>query len=139
MGTRAVYVSDSDRTASEEVTGRKERLGGKAQITLENYPRIVFGVNVKLERHISFLKKPRAKVLEALWKSSLDEDNLHASQAVGAFFLQRGVQGIVFPSVVTQGANLVVFVANCGAGSLEIANLAGLRSKLTEMGRPRPK
>lgn len=36
VGTRAVYLADSDRAASNEVLTRKKRLGGKAQITLEN-------------------------------------------------------------------------------------------------------
>jgi len=139
IGTRAVYVSDSDRTASEEVTARKERLGGKAQISLEKYPRIVFAVNVQLERHISFLKKPRDRILEALWKSSLDEDNLGASQVVGAFFHRLGIQGILFPSVVIQGTNLIAFVANCAGGSLQIVNLDELTRKIKEITRVLPK
>jgi len=48
VGTRAVYLSESDAGASGEVLARKLRLGGQAQISLEKYPRIVFAVAVSL-------------------------------------------------------------------------------------------
>jgi RES domain-containing protein len=50
VGTPAVFLAESDSAASEEVLARKRRLGGSAQITLDKYPRIVFGVEVSLDR-----------------------------------------------------------------------------------------
>jgi len=35
VGTRAVFLAESDSVASEEVLARKPRLGGSAQITLD--------------------------------------------------------------------------------------------------------
>jgi RES domain-containing protein len=38
-GTRAVYGSLDEETAAREVTARKARLGGRAIISLKDYPR----------------------------------------------------------------------------------------------------
>ena len=56
VGTRSVFLAESDSAASGEVLARKQRLGGNAQITLDKYPRIVFGVSVSLERVLDFTK-----------------------------------------------------------------------------------
>jgi hypothetical protein len=74
VGTRATYVSDSDKTATEEVTGRKERLGGKALIDLNKYPRVVFGVVVRLDRHVNLARKLRSPLLEKLRQACLHEE-----------------------------------------------------------------
>ena len=50
VGTRAVYLSATDSGASKEVTARKARLGGAAQITTDKYPRVVYAVAVSLKR-----------------------------------------------------------------------------------------
>lgn len=42
VGTAAVYLAESDAVASHEVTARKARLGGAAQISLDKYPRRMF-------------------------------------------------------------------------------------------------
>ena len=52
VGVKAVYVSREDATASNEVTARKARLGAASQITIERYPRVVFGVRVRLQKHV---------------------------------------------------------------------------------------
>ena len=49
VGTAAVYLAQSDAVASHEVTARKARLGGEAQISLDKYPRIVFTVEFTLQ------------------------------------------------------------------------------------------
>jgi hypothetical protein len=46
---------------------------------------------------------------------------------VAAHLQKAGVQGLVFPSVVAGGDdNLIVYLANCKAGSLELENEAEL-------------
>jgi RES domain-containing protein len=50
IGTRAVYLSATDSRASQEVTARKVRLGGAAQISTDRYPRVVYAVAVHLKR-----------------------------------------------------------------------------------------
>jgi hypothetical protein len=49
-GTLAVFLSATDQLATAEVTMRKSRLGGSALISVDKYPRIVFGIEVSLER-----------------------------------------------------------------------------------------
>jgi RES domain-containing protein len=50
LGTKAVYLNATDSGTGTELLARKSRLGGASQITLDKYPRIVFGVEVNLER-----------------------------------------------------------------------------------------
>ena len=56
IGKKALYVSDSEQTLLWKISGRKSRLGGKALIDLDKYPRVTFRVDLKLERHISFVE-----------------------------------------------------------------------------------
>jgi RES domain-containing protein len=51
-GTRAVYASDSEETVLREISIRKQRLSGKAQIDLDRYPRVTFRLQIKLKRHV---------------------------------------------------------------------------------------
>jgi RES domain-containing protein len=50
VGTKAVYLSESDSAASNEVTARKARLGGSSQISTDKYPRLVFRVAFDLRK-----------------------------------------------------------------------------------------
>jgi hypothetical protein len=125
-GLRATYLSDSDATASSEVTERKRRLGGDALITLDKYPRIVFGVIITLERHLDFTQPFPERILESLRARSLHPTRLVASQKIGALFAGRGVQAIRFPSVSSHasGDNLAIYVDNCPSAALDIVNAA---------------
>jgi len=68
---RAVYLSATDSGASKEVTARKARLGGSAQISTDKYPRVVYAVAVNLKRVLD---------LSALGASQAGEAvRLHAS------------------------------------------------------------
>ena len=44
------YLSATDSGASNEVTARKARLGGVAQINTDGYPRVVYAVVVGLKK-----------------------------------------------------------------------------------------
>jgi len=85
VGTKATYLSDSDSTASAEVTEQKRRLGGKSLITLDKYPRVIFGVKVSLVRHVDLTPHSRSSTLGTLVQACLDPINLETSQAAGAF------------------------------------------------------
>ncbi len=61
VGTVAVYLAESDAVASHEVTARKARLGGAAQISLDKYPRIVFTVEFTLQKVVDLTMKPPAR------------------------------------------------------------------------------
>ena len=97
VGTRAVFLAESDSAASDEVLARKRRLGGNAQITLDKYPRIVFGVTVTLERVLDLNKRPLPKGLASVRQSCLAPDDLTPSMELGDLLRQRSVQGIVLP------------------------------------------
>ena len=74
IGMRGVYLADSDAGASAEVLARKKRLGGASQISLDKYPRVVFAVDVGLERVLSLVRKPRNSALAAIRDACLDDD-----------------------------------------------------------------
>jgi RES domain-containing protein len=120
-GTRAVYMSLDEETALREATARKARLGGRSQIQLKDYPRMTFVIAVRLLRcaDLRGLKSDRegAELLKACSTGELE-----ASQAVGQYLFDRGVQGIVFPSVVCEGANLVVCRDVKPAGVIDVPN-----------------
>jgi RES domain-containing protein len=123
LGVRAVYLSTTDTGASKETTARKSRLGGSALISTAKYPRIVFAVTTKLQRVLRLedlgLSGPGGDVRRAC----LEENDLSASVRVATLLEKAGIQGIIFPSVVKGGDdNLIVYVANCGAGALHIQN-----------------
>ena len=71
VGTPAVFLAESDSAASEEVLARKRRLGGSAQITLDKYPRIVFGVAVSLDRVLDLSKRGLPKAIASVRQSCL--------------------------------------------------------------------
>jgi len=133
--TRAVYLSESDAGASDEVLARKLRLGGQAQISLEKYPRIVFAVAVSLSRVVDLRRRPRLQVAASLRQFCLALDDLSVSMEVGSVLKKRRIQGVLFPSVVGTDANLVVYVQNCPHSSLAILNADKLKEKVKEMAR----
>jgi hypothetical protein len=59
--------------------------------------------------------------------------------AVAAELIAARVQALIFPSVVGGADNLVVYLANCGPGALEIRNAKELISKAKRIAaKPRP-
>ena len=122
VGTKGVYLANSDAGASSEVLARKNRLGGASQISLDKYPRIVFAVDVELERVVSLVRKPRNASLASIRKNSLDDDPAF-SQDVGKFLVNAGVQGLLFKSRVGSGVNLLIFPDNCAPDQLKVQKL----------------
>lgn len=122
IGTRGVYLADSDAGASEEVLARKKRLGGASQISLDKYPRVVFAVDVELERTVSLVRRPRNSALAAIRNASFEND-LSYSQHVGRFLADSGIQGLLFKSSVGAGVNLLVFLENCAFSQLKVRKL----------------
>jgi RES domain-containing protein len=135
VGTRAVYLAGSDETASREVLARKKRLGNTSQITLDKYPRIVFAVNVTLQKVLTWLRKPRSVALIEIRESCLALDDLTRSQELGQALLAAGVQGIIFPSVVGTGRNLIVYRENCRPSSLALHNADQMQDRIAEIAK----
>ena len=122
-GVRAVYLSTTDTGASKETTARKSRLGGAALISTTKYPRIVFAVITKLQRVVRLEDLGTSDPGDDVRKACLEENDLAASVHVATQLQNAGIQGIIFPSVVNGGDdNLVVYVANCDSGALQIQN-----------------
>jgi RES domain-containing protein len=122
IGMRCVYLADTDAGASAEVLARKKRLGNASQITLDKYPRVVFAVDVELERVVSLIRKPGNLALAAIRAASLVDD-LSYSQDVGRFLANSGIQGLLFKSLVGAGVNLMAFLENCDSNQLIVRNL----------------
>lgn len=135
VGTRAVYLSELDAGASGEVLARKLRLGGKAQISLEKYPRIVFAVSISLNRVVDLRKNLRIKSAATLRRACFAVDDLSISMQVGSALVKRGIQGVLFPSVVGGATNLIVYLQNSKRDSLQIVNVEELQEKVREMAR----
>ncbi len=133
VGTRAVFLAESDSAASREVLARKQRLGGNAQITLDRYPRVVFGVSVSLERVLDLFKRGFPKALVPVRQRCLAPDDLTPSMELGDLLRARSIQGLVFRSAVGHGKNLIVYLEHCPADALEIHNVAELMKKMRQI------
>ena len=139
IGTRAVYLAESDVVASGEVLARKQRLGGNAQITLNKYPRIVFGVSVSLERVLDFTKRGLPTNLLAVRQNCLGPNDLLPSIELGDLLRARSIQGLVFRSAVGRGKNLIVYLEQCLPNALEIHNSSELLKKMRHILKPGPR
>ena len=123
VGTRAVYLSATDSGASKEVTARKARLGGAAQISTSQYPRVVYAVAVNLDRSLDLAGWSSSDPGKAIASACLSIDDLTASMDLAQILETEGIQGLAFPSVVAGGDdNLVVYISNCTAGSITLQN-----------------
>ena len=133
VGTPAVFLAESDSAASEEVLARKRRLGGSAQITLDKYPRIVFGVAVSLDRVLDLSKRGLPKAITSVRQSCFAPDDLIPSMELGDLLRARSIQGLIFPSAVGRGKNLIVYLEQCPGAALEIHNAVELMKKMRQI------
>lgn len=122
IGMKAVYLADSDSGASAEVLARKKRLGGASQISLDKYPRVIYAVDVMLDRVVKLARKPRDPVLASVWAKCLDADIAY-SQEVGPFLTSSRIQGLLFKSTIGKNINLMVFLENCDSSQLKVRQL----------------
>ena len=122
IGMKGVYLAESDAAASAEVLARKKRLGGASQISLDKYPRVIYAVDVALDRVAKLTRKPRDPVLVSIWTKSLDPDITY-SQQVGPFLASAGIQGLLFKSTIGTSKNLIVFLDNCDPAQLKVRQL----------------
>jgi len=122
IGMKGVYLAESDAGASAEVLARKKRLGGASQISLDKYPRVIYAVDVALDRVVKLTRKPRDPVLVSIWTKSLDPDITY-SQEVGPLLASAGIQGLLFKSTIGTSTNLIVFLDNCDPAQLKVRQL----------------
>jgi len=122
VGIRAVYLSATDSGASKEITARKARLGGAAQISTDKYPRVVYAVALSLKRALDLSALGSSQAGEAVRLACLNKADLTPSMELSRELEAEGIQGLLFPSVVGGDDNLVVYRANCGRRVLTLQN-----------------
>ena len=128
-GTRAVYGSLDDETATREATARKARLGGAGIISLKDDPRVTYVISIKAKKCLDLRNVGADAVLKDLLAAVSDPDDLEASQEIGAYLFGEGIDAIIFPSVTGSGANIVVFLDADPTPKVTINN----RKKILEM------
>lgn len=108
-GVRAVYASVDEDVAIRESAARTARLAGRAGIPIVDYPRITYVIAFRLTRHVDFTTIDDD--VAAIVPPCLDQQDLSASQEIGDFCREHGVQGILYPSAIPgfSGRNLVAF------------------------------
>jgi hypothetical protein len=82
---------------------------GEAQISLKDHPRLTYVISVGAKRCLDLRKAGDDAVLKETLKAALDPDDLSASEEVGDYLGAKGIDAIIFRSVVCSGANVVVF------------------------------
>jgi RES domain-containing protein len=122
VGTRAVYLSATDSGAGKEVTARKARLGGAAQISTDKYPRVVYAVAVNLKTTLDLSALGSSQTANAIKAAVLAKNDLTASMDLARELEGEGIQGLLFPSVVGGDDNLIVYLANCSPKTLALKN-----------------
>jgi RES domain-containing protein len=133
VGTKAVYLADSDVGASTEVLARKKRLGDSSQISLDKYPRVVYAVDVHVDRVVKLIRKPRNPVLASIWTKSMESDIAY-SQGIGRFLAHVGIQGLLFKSTIGKSTNLIVFLNNCHPTQLQVRQLTEIIDVFRQIG-----
>ena len=108
-GTRAVFASIDEETATREAAARRRRLAGRPPIDFKAYPRLTYLIRARMTKCVDLRGIVASQETQEMLKASLDPDDQEASQDVGKYLQGRGIDGIIFPSVLGGGANLVVF------------------------------
>jgi len=133
-GTRAVYGSLDEETATREVTARKARLGGAGIISLKDYPRVTYVISIKAKKCLDLRNVGTEAVLKDLLAAMSDPDDLGASQEMGAYLAGKGIDAIIFPSVTGSGGNIVVFLDADPSPKVTIDNRKEILEKLKRLG-----
>jgi RES domain-containing protein len=134
-GTRAVYASLDDETATREVTARKARLGVAGIISPKDYPRVTYVISIKAKKCLDFRNTGTDPILKNVLAAASDLDDLGASQEMGAYLAGNGIDAIIFPSVTGHGANIVVFIDADSSPKVTIDNRKEILEKLKRLGR----
>ncbi len=134
-GVRSVFASLDEVTATCEVTARKARLGGRAQISIKSYPRFTYVIAVEIDRCVDFRSVNPSSDLGRALAAALDPSDLQVSQEIARYLINKGTQGAVVPSVVAPGANVIVFLDANPAPKIEIANRKEILQAIEDLAR----
>jgi RES domain-containing protein len=138
-GTRAVYASLDEETATREVTARRVRLGGKGHVPLNEYPRLMYVISIAATRCVDLRNAGDEALLQGTLKAALDPDDHAASQEVGDYLAGKGIDAVIFPSVVCDGANVVVFRDVDPPPKVEIQNRDEILDAIQKIAKRIPK
>ena len=138
-GTRAVYASIDEDTATREVTARKTRLGGKAQIALKDYPRLTYIISINAKTCVDFRNIGNNAVLKDVLAAASDLDDLGPSQEVGTYLVEKGIEAVIFPSVAGGGANIAAFLDSDPPAKVAIGNRKEILETLRKLASRKPK
>jgi len=138
-GTRGVYASLDEETAAREVTARKVRLAGEAQIALQDYPRLTYVVSIKAKKCLDFRNIANSAVLKDMLAAVTGPDDLAPSQEVGAYLVEKGIEAVIFPSVAGNGANIAAFLDAEPPPKVAIVNRDEILKRLKNLARRTPK
>jgi len=138
-GTRAVYASLDEDTATHEVTARKTRLGGKAQIALKDYPRLTYIISINAKTCVDFRNIGNNAVLKDVLAAASDLDDLGPSQEVGTYLVEKGIEAVIFPSVAGGGANIAAFLDSDPPAKVAIGNRKEILETLKKLASRKPK
>jgi RES domain-containing protein len=131
-GTRAVFASLDEGTAVREAAGRRRRLTGTPSIDFKVYPRLTYLIKADMTKCVDLRSTARSPDSDKILKVALDLDDQEASQEIGEYLLAKGVDGIIFPSVLGGGTNLVVFKDADPAPFVDILNRDEVLKSLRE-------
>jgi RES domain-containing protein len=121
-GTRAVYASLDEETMAREVTARKTRLGGEAQIELKGYARLTYVISTKAKKCVDLRNITNNAVLKDVLAAASDRGDLAPSQEAGAYLMEKGIEAAIFPSVTGSSANIAAFLDADPALNVAIEN-----------------
>lgn len=138
-GTKAVYASLDEETATREVTARKTRLGGQAQIALKDYPRLIYVISIEAKKCVDFRNVGNDAVLKDMLAAASDPDVLGPSQEVGAYLVEKGMDAVIFPSVAGGGANIAAFLDSDPPAKVAINNREQILDALKNLANRKPK
>ncbi len=108
------YLSATDSGTDKEITARKARLGGVAQIGTSKYPRLVYAVAVRFDRTLDLsalrLLPPAVAIVTACLSIEVT-----ASINLAKLLEMEGIQALIFPSVIQGVMTTWSFICNCAA------------------------
>jgi RES domain-containing protein len=140
VGVRAVYASAEEETALREVMQRKTALGGKRQIDVGEYPRMIYLLTISTQRNLDLTLRLEPQ-LEPVVRRCLVGRSHTASQELAAIWIKEGIESVVFPSATGTGKNVAVYLQNAKGSSVIVRNrvevLKALR-RTTARGSARP-
>src|SRR5262249_3893704 len=137
-GVPAVYTSLNEETAVAEMRQRHRRGGVPMS---KSMPRVLVAIRVRLARVLDLTQKKVRRILGGSlarlceeWQDRLDGEDEAITQAIGRLAWERGLDGLLVPSVPgrPRGVNLIIYPDRAPAGWGEIYNQEELSPKEPE-------